>query len=68
MCTGIIPCPNPLPGLEAICVTLPGVGRETFRLSCVIPNKKPRSGCCSQPWQTPGPCVGHSELFSLNVI
>lgn len=68
MCMGIIPCPEVLLGLEAICVTLAGVGGETFRLSCVIPNKKPKSGCCWQPWQARGPCVGRSELFSLNVI
>lgn len=55
-------------GMEAICVTFPGVRGETFCLSCVILNKKPKSGCCSQPWQMLGLCVGHSELFSLNVI
>lgn len=65
---GITLCPKALPSLEAICVTLAGVGGETFHLPCVIPNKKPGSGCCWQPWQALGPCGGHSELFSSNVI
>lgn len=68
MCMGIIPCPKAVLGLEAICVTLAGVGGETFRLPCVILNKKPKSGCCWQPWPALGPCVGRSELFSLYVI
>lgn len=65
---GIMPCPKALPSLDAICVTLAGVGGETFLLPCVIPNKNPRSSCCWQPWQALGPCVGHWELFSSNVI
>ena len=40
MCMGIIPCPEALLGLEAICVTLPGVRGETFHFSCVIRKKK----------------------------
>lgn len=54
---GIIPCPKTLSGLEAICVTLPGVRGETFRFSCVIQNKKQNIGWCLQPCETLSTCV-----------
>lgn len=46
MCMGIIPCPQSPLGLDAICATLPEVGGETFRFSCVIRNKKQNMGWC----------------------
>lgn len=46
MCMGIIPCPQSPLGLDAICATLPEVGGETFRFSCVIWNKKQNMGWC----------------------